>query len=528
MKSLKLQSSSLRESATSFNIQTASFSKPSRLKLQFERWSSFDLSSGDWCLRIGSSLKLEACSLKFSSARASILVGLLWCLALLSVVVIGVLHTARTDMIVVKNYGDRVQAHYLALAGIEKARALLVQDARQRSHSGVSHGVGLYNAEDQFRDVTLGRGQFRVIRRGRDDEGGGIIYGVSDEESRLNLNRAAAGELGKLQNITADVLAAILDWRDEDNAVTPGGAEADYYMSQKPPSMPRNGPFQTVRELLMVRGVSRDHLFGQDTHQNGFLQASTPDGQEAATASAADAGWATMLTVDSSVNNVNAAGEDRVNVQQADENTLAGVRGLTPEIARAIVAYRGRNQFQSLADLLDVTAVQNQNQGGRGGRNQNSSGNRNQNANQTAGDVQAGRGSDSSGPTVISQDLLINIADDITLEQGGELAGVVNINTASLEVLTCLPGMSKELAQRVISHRQGNGFFSNIAGILKVQGMTTDIFKQLAPRIESRSETFRILSEGKVTSTGARQRIQAIVHVGLNSLVTVSYREDDL
>jgi DNA uptake protein ComE-like DNA-binding protein len=292
--------------------------------------------------------------------------------------------------------------------------------------------------------------------------------------------------------------------------------------------MPRNGPFQTVRELLMVRGVSRDHLFGQDTHQNGFLQSSTPDGQEAATASAADAGWATMLTVDSSVNNVNAAGEDRVNVQQADENTLAGVRGLTPEIARAIVAYRGRNQFQSLADLLDVTAPQNQNQGGRGGRNQNSSGNRNQNANQTAGDVQAGRGSDSSGPTVISQDLLINIADDITLEQGGELAGVVNINTASLEVLTCLPGMSKELAQRVISHRQGNGFFSNIAGILKVQGMTTDIFKQLAPRIESRSETFRILSEGKVTSTGARQRIQAIVHVGLNSLVTVSYREDDL
>jgi type II secretory pathway component PulK len=88
--------------------------------------------------------------------------------------------------------------------------------------------------------------------------------------------------------------------------------------------------------------------------------------------------------------------------------------------------------------------------------------------------------------------------------------------------------MSKELAQRVISHRQANGFFSNVAGVLKVQGITADIFKQLAPRIEARSETFRIISEGKVNSTGARQRIQAIVHVGLNSLVTVSYREDDL
>ena len=48
----------------------------------------------------------------------SILVGLLWCLALLSVLVIGVLHTARMDLLVVKNYGDRIQAHYLALAGI--------------------------------------------------------------------------------------------------------------------------------------------------------------------------------------------------------------------------------------------------------------------------------------------------------------------------------------------------------------------------------------------------------------------------
>src|SRR5207247_629513 len=119
-------------------------------------------------------------------------------------------------------------------------------------------------------------------------------------------------------------------------AVTPGGAEADYYMSQQPPSMPRNSAFQTVRELLMVRGVSRDKLFGQDTHQNGFLQTVTPDGREAETASSADAGWASLLTVDSSVNNVNATGDDRINVQQADQNALMGVRGITADIARAI------------------------------------------------------------------------------------------------------------------------------------------------------------------------------------------------
>jgi hypothetical protein len=58
--------------------------------------------------------------------------------------------------------------------------------------------------------------------------------------------------------------------------------------------------------------------------------------------------------------------------------------------------------------------------------------------------------------------------------------------------------------------------------------MTRDLFKQLAPLVTARSETFRILSEGRVNSTGARQRIQAIVRIGLNDPKTLSWREDDL
>jgi type II secretory pathway component PulK len=102
------------------------------------------------------------------------------------------------------------------------------------------------------------------------------------------------------------------------------------------------------------------------------------------------------------------------------------------------------------------------------------------------------------------------------------------VNTAGLDVLACLPGMSRELAQAVISQRQSGGFFANTAELLKVPGLTRDIFKQIAPLVTARSETFRILSEGKINSTGARQRIQAIVHVGLNDQKTLSWREDDL
>jgi competence ComEA-like helix-hairpin-helix protein len=459
-------------------------------------------------------------------AQASVLIALLWCLALLSIIVIGVLHTSRIDLMVGKNYSDRIQAHYLALAGIEKAKALLYQDGRQRSRAGKNHTGELYDSPENFRDAPLGRGQFRVLRRGRADEGGGIIFGVSDEESRLNVNEAWPEELNKLDGMTPDVVAAILDWRDADNEVTPGGAEAEYYLSLQPPCLPRNGPFQTVRELLMVRGVSSQLLLGDDTHQNGMLDSDDESGAAPA-AGFQDLGWAGILTVDSSVNNVNASGEDRINVQKADEGSLTSVHGITSEIARAIVSYRGKNRFQSIADLLDVTAPQTQNQSGLQGNTRGKQGGQNQQAQPADGSEANQSGSNPTGPKVINANLLMDIADELTVADQ-DLAGMVNINSASLEVLLCLPGLNRQLAQAIISYRQSNGFLPNIAHLLKVPGITTDILKQVGPRVTARSETFRILAEGRVPSSGTRQRIQEIVHVGLHSLKTVSYREDDL
>jgi competence ComEA-like helix-hairpin-helix protein len=450
--------------------------------------------------------------------HGSILVGLLWCLALLSLVVIGVLHTTRLDLVVVKNYGDQVQAHYLAVAGIERAKALLYQDARERSRAAVNHTGALYDAPGQLRDAHFGRGQFRVFRRGRPDEGGQIIYGVSDEESRLNVNVASSNELSNLYGMTPAINAAITDWRSSGNEVTPGGAKDDYYLSLRPPYLPRNGPLQTVRELLMVRGVTEELLLGRDVRQNGLIETLDEGGSEAVVDDVLDTGWGGLLTVDSSVSDLNAAGEERVNIQTADQAALTGVNGITADIARAIIAWRGQNRFQSIADLLDVVAAQNDNQAAM-------QANAGPGAPAAPGNPQPGN---PAGPKVISESLLMDIADDLTAQGDSEQAGLVNINTAGLEVLACLPGMTRQLAQAIISFRESNGFFANPAWLLKVPGMTTDLFKQVCPRVCARSETFRILSEGEVTSTGARQRIQEIVRVGLRSVTTVSYREDDL
>jgi DNA uptake protein ComE-like DNA-binding protein len=460
--------------------------------------------------------------------KASVLVGLLWCLALLSVMVIGVLHTASLDLRVVKNHGDVIQAHYLALAGVEKAKALLYQDAKSRRRAAKNHSGDLFDAPQDFRDVPLGRGQFRVFHQGRQDEGGRILFGVTDEESRLNVNRAASNELAKLETLyrmTPDVVAAILDWRDGDNTVTTGGAEAEYYSSLQPPYLARNGPFLTMRELLMVRGVTRELLLGEDANLNGLLDPEENDGDNSAPPDnrdgILDTGWSGIFTLDSSVRNVNAAGETRINVQSADENALSGVPGISADLAKAIVAYRGQNRLENLADLLDVASVNQQNQPQPGG-NANQRGPGRSSSPQTTRPT----GSQTSGPKLISEDLLMEIADDVTVADEQDQPGAININTASPAVLACLPGLTPELAQAIVSYRQSAGFLPNIAWLLKVPGLDRQIFKQIAPRVSARSETYRILSEGRISSTGARQRIEVIVRVGSSDIETLSYRED--
>jgi len=431
--------------------------------------------------------------------EGSVLVGLLWCFALLSVVVVGVLYGARLELLVVKNHGDQIQAHYLAVAGVEKAKALLHHDAKERKRAAVHHTRTLYDSPNDFQDVTLGRGEFRVFHQARRDEGGKVLYGISDEESRLNLNTASAEELGKLYNMTPEILAAIKDWKDGDDTASNGGAEGEYYATLQPPYLPRNGPFQTVRELLMVRGVTPEFFKDEDANQNGLLDPEEDDGNDALPPDnrdgALDAGWSGLLTVQSSSANQNAAGQPRVNVQEASEKDLTGVQGITPEIARAIIASRGQKQIENLVDLLDVT-------------------------NRMPPDVRA------PAMKVIDEQKLMDIADDISVESETEQAGLVNINTAPAEALQCLPGITRELAEAIVSYRQSAGFFANVAWLLKVDGMTKDILRQVSPRVSVRSDTFRILSEGRVPSTGARKRIEVIVRQTTIGFDTLGYRED--
>lgn len=410
--------------------------------------------------------------------RASILAGLLWCLALLSVVVVGTLHAAHLDLRIGKNHGDRIQAHYLAVAGMETAKALLYHDAMERRNSGLNHTGDLYDAPGHFRDVPLGRGEFRVARQDGAGESGRILYGVADEESRVNVNTAPAEMLEKLEGIDLSVAAPILAYRDELN------------------------PFRTLSELLLISGVSPMVLFGETPVRGAGMSDEPPE----------EKGLSQVLTVHSEVTNVNASGQPRINVQNADESTLLTVSGITSEIAQAIVSHRGQNRFESLADLLDVRVQEEESSGDDEGQDDGENG------------QSSSRGN--SGPTVIDEDLLMRIADDLTVDRAQEQSGLININTANMTVLSCLPGIERDTAHAIISHRESHGFFENAVELLQVPGLDREVLNAVLPHVTARSETYRIVSEGKIDSTGARRRIHVVVRVGTGTVDTLFYKEE--
>jgi type II secretory pathway component PulK len=92
--------------------------------------------------------------------------------------------------------------------------------------------------------------------------------GLVDEERKINLNTADAPALSLiLQNGAgldkdkAEELAyCIIDWRDSDSNMEHAeyGAEDDYYHSLSLPYATKNSNFESLDELLLVKGVNRD------------------------------------------------------------------------------------------------------------------------------------------------------------------------------------------------------------------------------------------------------------------------------
>jgi len=192
----------------------------------------------------------------------SILIVVLWSLFFLAMLSLAINAYIRPQMEISGRLLDKTKMRYLARAGVERA----ILEIENDSAADYDSLYDSWSSNDKaFNNVPLGSGTFSAIKTISSGESG-EQYGLTDEESKININKATQGVLKNLfekeaglESTEAGAIAdSILDWIDEDDSLHKDGKEDDYYQSLSAPYPCKNGPFETTEELLLVAGVTRE------------------------------------------------------------------------------------------------------------------------------------------------------------------------------------------------------------------------------------------------------------------------------
>lgn len=193
----------------------------------------------------------------------SILILTIWVLSFLTIFAIGLGCNISSQIRFASYFKNRLMIYYLSRAGVERAMVELFLDETDMYDT---LGEDLSNNEEVFKEVAFDLGSFSVsyIYKDGDEKNDEILYGLLDEAGRININYAPVEILESLletigevrRGEETDIANAIKDWRDVDIVPSPRGAENDYYMSLDVPYECKNGNFEVLEELLLVRGMA--------------------------------------------------------------------------------------------------------------------------------------------------------------------------------------------------------------------------------------------------------------------------------
>ncbi len=244
-----------------------------------------------------------------SSPRAIVLPVVLVLIGMLAVIMAGFMFFVRAEISGVQAQRDAQQARLAAESGLEELITVLrasPDDPNAWFDNPERFRHALVWAEDYLREsdpvrkmgsrkeivglaVAPVAWRYSVVARNFDGPPQTIRFGVTPESGKLSLNAATDTELERLllpllfdlglENAT-ELVACLLDWRDEDADTRPGGAEDDYYINLQPGYHCKDARFDTLEELLLVKGWSAAALYGEDVNRNGLLDRNEDDGAE--------------------------------------------------------------------------------------------------------------------------------------------------------------------------------------------------------------------------------------------------------
>jgi hypothetical protein len=256
----------------------------------------------------------------------SVLVLVLIVLSSMLILSAGLAYRTRIEMRLAQANARRTQAYYLALGGIERIKALLSR--QELTSSRIAEICRFTGSADE-------EGLFEQLSESKLPEWAFLTYNLRDEQGYLNLNKSDPASWANLGCLNQDCQAAIIDWIDADENVSPAGAETDYYSRLEPAYISKNSPCVALKELLFLKGITHRLYVGEDLNRNLLLDENETDGWLRMPLdnedSVLDLGLVDIFTV---------YGVGKININTTSKRILSALQGIDEEAAELILTYR--------------------------------------------------------------------------------------------------------------------------------------------------------------------------------------------
>ncbi|MCZ6836322.1 MAG: type II secretion system protein GspK [Planctomycetota bacterium] len=475
---------------------------------------------------------------EMSNRRASVIVVVLWAIALAAIVTSAVQLTAFRQAMQGREAFARTQTRWAARAGLEDTIAVLADHTFDPIPDDAF--AMIYDLED----VALGEvegASYEILHHvnGRD------FKGPMDEHSRFNIHHDS--QRGRImqtfRNMRIDIPSSISDWIDDDDEPSTFGVEREYYLSLAYPYEPRNGPMHNMAELELIAGIWPEYVRGEDWNFNNRLDPEENDGALSLPEDEPDGilepGWAARLTTFSLAEGATGTGLPRLELRHATIDELVDRLGVSERHAEMLIGY-GNGSETSLESLYfspisgtssNPASIGQSGSGtqnlGQSSRNSQPSGTPNQNQGQS----QSGSRNQSSGESAMQEILPSETVDlilsETTLNRPYERhPGKMNINTVEADFLREMFPDHTDIADEIIYLR--NSRPQGIVSISELQDlpeMTDDMFQIMLELFTTTSNIYTVTSRGISKASGLEVEMIVVVDRSTLPVRIIEYRE---
>jgi type II secretory pathway component PulK len=405
--------------------------------------------------------------------RGFILIGILILVMLISMIALSLMFRVRAEETAMAAMLGQDQAYSTAMAGVQEAMRV-VKEIKPGSTDWDDDPRAF--RERLVYDDGSDKWYFTIWSPGEKDREGEVRFGLTDEARKVNVNALKSHDLTKIPNMTAPMAAAVKDFTDFDDLVTPEGAEQEYYNGLPQPYTIRNGPLATIDALLLVRGFSPELLYGTDMNFNFLRDPNEGEGNF-------DTAFFRLLTVYSVEPNADNDGVPRTNLNDANDSYPGvefpvGMTNFINELRKANM------RLESPVDLLEAKIK-----------------------------VKDEKGAEREVASEVGKAELPQALDLFTTSALSKYEGLINVNTASIEVLTTVPGIDESLAESILSARKSVSpeKRGTIAWLFQEDVMDAATFKKLAPYLTARSFQFSFQVVGFGVPSGRFRRLEVVI-----------------